>query len=185
MQSWNLLELVLFALALLVVMPAGVLVHELGHAVVARRFGIRVHELVSTPEGGTLSFVAGGVKVRVGLGLGRDLRSEEPNGWVTFDVAGLPAEQAIAVLRAGPRAQIGYGTIVTLVVLVLGLPLWPTVLLVSGSLGEIATGLYNLSDSGAPGSDGRRIARLRDAAVLEKWGLIDAGTAASAFADDA
>jgi membrane-associated protease RseP (regulator of RpoE activity) len=159
--DWSLLETALFAFVVLAVGPVGVLVHEVGHAVAARRFGAPVSELVAAPEGPALSFVVAGVRVRFGLGLGRDLRSQEPHGWVDLAVDELTAEQAIVALRAGPLAQAVYGAVGCLVVVAVGMPAVPTLLLASALLGVVGSALASLRANGRPGSDGARIAVLR------------------------
>lgn len=161
MSNWSLLEISLFAFVTVAVGPVGVLVHELGHAVAARRFGAPVRELVATPEGPALSLVVAGVKVRFGLALGREMRSKDPEGWVDMGLDELTAEQAITALRAGPLAEAGYGAIGIVVLLAARLPTLPTVLLLMGLVGIVTSALANLRADGPPNSDGARIAALR------------------------
>ena len=178
MGSLSGLELVVLIIAGAALAPVGVLVHELGHAFAARRFGADVNEVVAAPEGGSLSFVLMGFRVRFGLGLGRDLRSTDPEGWALVAVEGLTAAQLIAVLRAGPRAEAIYGACVAIAALVADLPGLPTVLLVLGGLQTSVLALVNLGAGGPPTSDGARIAALRDLAILEKWDVVPPGSAA-------
>jgi len=103
---------VLFAV-LLVISPLGVLIHELGHALTARRFAARADELVAAGEGPALAATVAGTRVRVGLALTRDLRSEEAAGWADIAVDGISAAQVIEVLWAGPLWQAGYGLLVS------------------------------------------------------------------------
>jgi membrane-associated protease RseP (regulator of RpoE activity) len=172
MSGWSLLEVALYALAALALGPVGVLVHELGHAVVARRFGAEVVELVAAGEGPALSLVVAGVRVRCGLALGRELRSQEPEGWVSVGLDRLTTLQAIAALRAGPIAEAVYGAVAAVVVVAVGMPAVPTVLLLLGTLGTVVSALANLRADGPPETDGARIAALRERLVLEKLGLV-------------
>jgi len=64
------------------------LVHEAGHALVARRFGVPTRELVAAPEGPAITIRRKQFVLRVGLGLGRDLRSKDPLG--SFEIGPNP-----------------------------------------------------------------------------------------------
>jgi hypothetical protein len=82
--------------------------HELGHALVARLYGVDVEELVATPEGRAISVTIGGLPMRIGLGLKRELRSKEMAGWVKLREAGLSARKERHILWAGPIAHGGF-----------------------------------------------------------------------------
>jgi membrane-associated protease RseP (regulator of RpoE activity) len=153
-------SLALFAV-LLIISPLGILIHELGHALTARRFGARVDEIVAAGEGPALAATVGGTRVRVGLGLTRDLRSPEPGGWAFIAADGLTAPQAIAILRAGPLWQAAYGVLVLVVALAAPLGVLATVLIVMAAVSQVWIAAANLKPDGAPHSDGARIAAIR------------------------
>lgn len=146
---------------LLVLQPLGVLCHELGHALTAKRFGARVNGVVATSEGPAVLMRIAGIPASFGLGLTRDLRSREPVGWAIVVVQDLTRPQAVAVLRAGPITQAIFGLAVVLVVLALPLAILPTVPFVMTGVSECASGLANLRPGRRPESDGSRIAALQ------------------------
>src|SRR3954468_1575039 len=157
----SLVEAAALFVVLLVISPLGVLVHELGHALTARRFGARVDELVAAGEGPALAATVAGTRVRVGLGLTRDLRSEEAAGWADIGVDGISAAQVIAVLRAGPLWQAAYGCLVAVLAVAAPLDVLPTALVCVAALRQVAMAMGNLAPNGAPESDGARIAAIR------------------------
>jgi hypothetical protein len=152
---------------LLVMSPLGVLVHELGHAVTARRFGARVDEIVAAGEGPAVTATVGGARVRFGLGLTRDLRSREAAGWVQIVADEISAAQAIAVLRGGPLWQAAYGGVVSALAIAAPLHVMPTVLLVATALAQVWAAVANLAPDGSPESDGARIAAIRAGVARE------------------
>lgn len=145
----------------LVLQPLGILVHELGHALTARRFGARVDSVVAAAEGPAVKTTVAGLHLHLGLGLGRDLRSREPAGWAQLALQDLTAAQTISVLRAGPIAQAAYGAIVGGLALALPLATLPTVLIGTSATAAVASAVRNLNANGPPESDGARIAALR------------------------
>jgi hypothetical protein len=87
----------LLALAIGVVVPVGcALLHELAHALVARRRGLVG---VSLPRLDRRRFAA-----RYGFGLTRLLSARDPRGWVRLH-PDVPPRDAVAILAAGPAAD--------------------------------------------------------------------------------
>jgi hypothetical protein len=80
----------------LLVPPASALLHELGHALVARRCGLLG---VTLPRVDRRRFAA-----RYGFGLTRLLSARDPRGWVRLDPA-VPPRQAVAIVAAGPAVE--------------------------------------------------------------------------------
>jgi membrane-associated protease RseP (regulator of RpoE activity) len=155
----------------------GTLVHELGHAMVARRHGVTVHELMSEPEGPALVFRRKNLVVRVGMGLGRDLRSRAASGWVLLESPRLETREAIEILRAGPLAQAALGTI-ELCLAAAPLPLLGRVMLALTGATTTFTAAANLLDRSHPGSDGSQIA------WLQQHGVPRSAASPAAYPDD-
>lgn len=150
----------LFAVAL-VLQPLGILVHELGHAVTARRFGARVSEIVAAGEGPAFNASVGGTRVRLGLGLTRDLRSREAHGWAAIVFDELSASQVVTVLKAGPLWQTTYGAVVLVFAVALPLDTVPKVLFALTGLAQVLVARANLRPDGPANSDGAQIAAIR------------------------
>jgi hypothetical protein len=144
-----------------VLCPAAIAVHEAGHAIVAHRYGARVHEFVAAPEGPALRFVVAGARVRLGLGLLRDSRSREPLGWVDVDVSSLTDEQRRRMVLAGPVAQMAFGAVVLGVLTLAPVSVDVHVVLGLSAGAVLLDGALNLT-SDDPRSDGGRIRQLRD-----------------------
>jgi hypothetical protein len=81
----------------LVVPVCSALVHELGHALVARRFGLVG---VSLPRLDRRRFAA-----RHGFGLTRLLSARDPRGWVQLH-PDVPPRRAVAIVAAGAGAEV-------------------------------------------------------------------------------
>jgi membrane-associated protease RseP (regulator of RpoE activity) len=139
------------------------LVHELGHALAARREGVPVRALASEPEGPAVTFRRSGTFVRIGLGLGRDLKSRAPRGFVRLHFPDwITPEAAIRILRAGPLAEAAYGSLL-LFGAALPLPTVPRIVLLLDAVGSMASARFNLSSTRHPWSDGAQIALIRAA----------------------
>jgi hypothetical protein len=149
----------------LLLAPLATLVHEAGHALAARRYGVPVHALVSSGEGPSVAFsTRTGVQVRLGLGLGRDLRSSEPLGWVLVDSSRLAPREATIILLAGPAAQGLFGVLVLSATIALPMATDARVLFALGALGTCANALSNLVGDAGGHSDGAKIRQLRASA---------------------
>ncbi len=150
-----------YFLLALVLPPLATVVHEAGHALMARRYGLPIRAFVAAPEGPALTLRRDNLVLRVGLGLGRDLRSKEPEGWVLLELPALAPERAIAILRAGPLAEADFGA---LVIVLAALPQpWPTrIILVLNGIAMLASARVNLTDRSHPYSDGSQIQRIRE-----------------------
>jgi hypothetical protein len=170
MEAQSAGQVVLFSLLSLILPPLATVVHEAGHAIVARRYGVPVRAFVAAPEGPALTLSGKNGFVRIGLGLGRDLRSTEPTGWVRLKLSSMPPEQAIAVLRAGPSAEAGLGGLL-LAMALLPQPLPRRVVFGLNGLAALSSAHRNLSDQTHPGSDGFQIRRIRARAdlALPEW----------------
>jgi hypothetical protein len=104
----------LYLVLMLVGQAAAIALHEAAHAIVAARYGATIHEIMAAPEGPALRFLLAGVPVRIGLGLTRDGRSQEPLGWVDLDPSTLTTEQYRCVLLAGPVTEMVFGALAVL-----------------------------------------------------------------------
>jgi Zn-dependent protease len=99
--------MLVFGVLLLALHPLSVLVH----ALVARSHGVEVRELVARPEGRTASFELFGLRVRMGMGLQREVGSRDPEGWVTFVGEEVSPHAARQILLAGPLASGAFGVV--------------------------------------------------------------------------
>jgi hypothetical protein len=150
----------LYLVLMLVGQAAAVALHEAGHAIVAARYGARIHEIIAAPEGPALRFRLAGVPVRMGLGLTRDGRSQEPLGWVDLDPSKLTTEQYCRVLLAGPVTEMVFGALAVLAVAFADISVLAHVMLGINAGSILLRGVGNLA-SDDPNSDGGRMRRLR------------------------
>jgi hypothetical protein len=158
---WSTGATLVFGLLAVVLWPATVLVHELGHALVARLYGVDVEELVATPEGRAISVTIGGVPMRIGLGLKRERRSEEMAGWVKLRGAGLSARKERHILWAGPIAHGGFSILLLAIGGLAHLPNpVPLPLVASGACGLIDA-VANVVRDGDGQTDGAQLRRIR------------------------
>ena len=159
-------QVVLFFAISLVITPLSVVVHELGHALAARHYGADVQEFVASGEGPAATATVGGARVRLGLGLGRDLRSREalglgPHRLLHADCAagdpralcgpGRPGPLRRPAVRrrpADPRASV----------------LLPVMLGLCGA-GSIAEAALNLTRDGHGRTDGAQVRAIRAGAL--------------------
>jgi len=155
-------QVVLFFAISLVITPLSVIAHELGHALAARHYGADVSEFVASGEGPSATGSVRGIRVRLGLGLGRDLRSREAQGWVRIDFSTLTPQQMIRVLCAGPAAQALYGALLLVaMVLALGSPVLIPIMFGLCGAGSIVEAVLNLTRDGHGRSDGAKIRAIR------------------------
>jgi hypothetical protein len=124
---------VAWAAYLLAAFVAGMIVHELGHAVAVRLVGERVLGIQFGGSLGRVTFNVGAVPVSLGLGLG---------GHVVFRGHRLSAARHAAIWAAGPAAN----ALVAPACLLLPIPRWEASYL---ALAVLASALQDL----APGSD--------------------------------
>ncbi len=150
----------LYLVLMIVGQAAAVAVHEVAHAIVAARYGTPIYEIAAAPEGPALRFRFAGVPVRIGLGLTRDGRSEDPVGWVCLDPSSLTAQQHQRVLLAGPLAEMMFGALAVAAVAFADLSVLAHVALGLNAGSVLLRGARNLS-SDRPESDGARIRQLR------------------------
>lgn len=150
-----------YFLLALILPPLATVVHEAGHALIARRYGVPIRAFVASPEGPAITLRRHNLFLRVGLGLGRDLRSKEPEGWVLLELPTLAPERAIAILRAGPIAEAAFGSLV-IALAVLPQPWSSRIILALNGLAMLGSAWANLSDRSHPYSDGSQIQRIRD-----------------------
>jgi hypothetical protein len=160
-EEWSTWATLLFGVLAVLSTPVMVLVHELGHAVVARWHGVRVEEVVVAPEGRTVAVRIGGVPIRIGLGLKREFRSTAPVGWLRRADADISDRALIQILLGGPIASAIFGALM-LAARLLVPPPEPLAffLLMGGSLSLLAT-VRNLQVNADGTSDGARIQQLR------------------------
>jgi hypothetical protein len=150
----------LFLVLMVVGQAAAIALHEAAHAIVAARYGTPVYEIAAAPEGPALRFRFAGVPVRIGLGLTRDGRSEDPLGWVCLDPSSLTVEQHRRVLLAGPLAEMVFGAVAVAAVAFADLNVLAHVMLGLNTGSILLRGARNLT-SDSPDSDGGRIRLLR------------------------
>jgi hypothetical protein len=132
---------------------AGMVVHELGHALAARKVGSRVTEIQL--GGRLLKFHVRGVLVTIGPGFG---------GHVISPSRHLSAQQRAAVLLAGPLANL----LVAPVSLLLPVPRWEAGYIAVCVLASALRDLVPDGDFAADSqSDGTRLVRLRASARAE------------------
>jgi membrane-associated protease RseP (regulator of RpoE activity) len=153
--------MLLFGVLAVTLWPAIVLVHELGHAVVARWHGVPVEEVVATPEGRTVSVRIGGIPVRIGLGLKREYRSIEPAGWTKVGQREISDRAAIQIFLAGPIASGLFGVLMLAVRVLLPPPEPLPAIFVLGGLSSIIGSACNLLADADGQSDGARIRQIR------------------------
>lgn len=157
-------QVVACLLLALILPPLATITHEAGHALAARWFGVPVRAFVAAPEGPAVTIRRKGLLVRVGLGLGRDLRSQEPHGWVNFEQLAIPPRQAIAVIRAGPIAEAILGVVV-LGAAAVPQPWLSRVVFAIDGVAMLGSAWVNLHDRSRPNSDGAQIQRILDAGL--------------------
>ena len=168
-DDWSTGATLLFGLLTVVLWPATVLVHELGHALVARRYGVAIEELVVAPEGRTIRFTIAGTPVRLGLGLKREHTSTEFEGWVRFRPGYLSSRAVARILWAGPLAHGTFSTLLVLTGLLAGLPApLPLPCVVGGALG-LCSAIGNIVSDGDGNSDGAQLRRMRRTPVEEPY----------------
>jgi hypothetical protein len=147
--------------------PMTVLVHELGHAVVARWHGVTVDEVVVMPEGRTVAVRIGGIPIRMGLGLKRELRSTAPGGWVRPRPGEISDRALIQILLAGPIAQGLFGAMMLAARSLAPPPDALRSLLLIGGILALVGAVRNLQADADGRSDGARVRQLRRGAAAE------------------
>jgi peptidase M50-like protein len=139
-----------FGVLLFAAFIAGMVVHELGHALAARLAGSAVTEIQF--GGRLLKFRVRGVLVAVGPGFGGHVRSQSDH---------LTARRRVAILLAGPAANL----LVAAACLLLPVPRWEAAYIAICVLSSALRDLVPDGDFAADSqSDGTRLARMRASA---------------------
>jgi hypothetical protein len=138
----------------------GTAAHEIGHALVGRRYGARLSEVVVQPGGHTLRLRVAGVPLRLGLGLGSEARGEDAQGWVSVITWPDDLEHCRRILVAGPLAEMLFGALALGLLALLAMPTRCALVPGLAALYEIVQGLRNLT-SRDPFSDGGRLRLVR------------------------